>query len=300
MKCFNALAPLLAAFFTAASLPAQPKLDSLYQAGLAAMQQYQYQQAQRTFYECHRSDPANLLYLEKLGQCYHLLGNLQEGRFYLKEVLKRDSQHAAALNLLAGIEEQLLDYRSARSRAEALVRLDSMNGYYRRLAGQLSEAMLDDPAAALHYHHALRLSPSDQLATVAYCKLLTEMGHLLHADSLMDAALRKQQPNLRLLYESAKLKYARKRFDEVLPRFQSAFALADTNLNFLPLYAFSLAQMDSCDAAMPWLRRLLSHSKKPNEQLHYFLGRCYQQSDSLTQAFTQYELAILAAQSPNI
>jgi tetratricopeptide (TPR) repeat protein len=66
------------------------------------------------------------------------------------------------------------------------------------------------------------------------------------------------------------------------------------------LLAYSLAQLDSCDAALPWLQHLLQRTTNPNEQLHYFLGRCYQQMDSLTQSFTQFELAVQAAQSPNI
>lgn len=299
MKPTHLILPLLFLLLGQRS-PAQPPLDSLFQAGLTAMQQFRYNEAHSLFYECHRSAPENQAYLEKLGQCYFQMGNLQEGRFFLKEVIKNDSLHVPTLNLLATIEEQLLDYRSALGRAERLIRVDSTNGYYRRLAGKLCENLNLADAASLHYHHALRLNPSDQVAVIAYCKLLSETGHLAFADSLMDAALRKQGKNLRLLYESAKLKYANRQFREVLPRFEVALSLGDTNLTFLPLLAFSLSQMDSCGAAMPWLRHLLKHSTKPNEQLHYFLGRCYQALDSLPQSFTQYELAILAAQSPNI
>ncbi|MCC6723529.1 MAG: tetratricopeptide repeat protein [Saprospiraceae bacterium] len=279
---------------------AQQNLDSLYQSALAAVQNYRYNEALPILYECHRSAPDNQLFLEKLGQCYYQMGNLQEGRFFLKEVLKRDSAHVPTLNLLATIEEQLLDYRSALGRAEALVHLDSTNGYYRRLAGQLSGNLGRTESAIRHYHHALRLNPNDQVSVIAFCKLLTEVGELPYADSLMDAALRKQQQNLRLLYESAKLKYARKQYDQVLPRFGTALGLGDTSLNYLPLLAYSLTQLDSNEAALPWFHYLMQRSDKPNERLHYFLGRCYQQMDSLELGFQQYEMAVKAGQSDNI
>ncbi len=293
--------PLLPIFFFLASLPlfGQQEVDAMFQKGMAALQAYRYNEAQSIFYECHRSHPDNPVYLEKLGYCYFQLGNLQEARTYLVAVLKKDSAHIASLNYLATIEEQLLDYRSALGRAEVLIRLDSTNAYYHKLAGQFSESLNQPTAAMLHYQQALHLNPADQQTVIAYSRLLTEAGYLPYADSLLETALRKQQKNLRLLYESAKLKYTRKLFDQVLPKFETALGMGDTNLVYLPVYAFSLAQLERCNEALIWLHYLAKH-KPPNEQLHFFMGRCYHHLDSLEQGFAQYDLAILAAQSPNI
>jgi tetratricopeptide (TPR) repeat protein len=298
---FRHMKPALSILFLIASLPlnGQQNLDSLFQKGMSALQAYHYQVAQTTFYECHRSDPNNPLYLEKLGYCYFQLGNLQEARTYLMALLKKDSVHVASLNYLATIEDQLLDYRSALGRVEALIRLDSTNAYYHKLSGQLNESLNNPTAAMLQYQRALQLNPSDQQSVITYCRLLTDAGYLPYADSLMETALRKQQKNLRLLYESVKLKYARKQFEQVLPKFETALAMGDTNLIYLPVYAFSLAQLERCNEALAWLHYLAVH-KPPNEQLHFFMGRCYHHLDSLEQSFAQYDLAIQAAQSPNI
>ena len=295
------LKPILCLFIL--SLPlvlaAQSSLDSLYQKGLTALQEFHYNKALDLFFECQRDDPENPEYLSKVGYTYYQLGNLQEARLYLKQVLKKDSNHVSALNYLATIEEQMLDYRSALKRMEALILLDSLNGYYFRTAGGLSEKLNDPGTAMLYYHQAVSLNPFDQLALVSYCNLLSGFGDLEQADSLLEMALWKQPRNLKLLYESVKANYRLRSYDQVLPKFERALTLGDTNLAYLPLLPFSLAQMERCEEAVFWME-YYAEKKQPNEQMHYFMGFCYNKLDSMEKSVEHYELAIEEGLSPNL
>lgn len=293
---------ILLAIVWGLSLPAlfgQPKLDSLFSAGLQAEQAYRYQDALNLFFECQRNDPQHPEYLSHTGYCYFQLGNLTEARVYLNAALKQRPSHLPTLNYLASIEEQLLDYKNALVHVRTLISLDSSNSYYHRQAGQLCEHLNQSGDALQYYQSALQLNPYDQSSLIPFCRIVSEGGHPAYADSLLNLALQRQPDNLRLLYESAKLNYLLKRYEEVLPRFEKALSLQDTSLLYLPLLGYSLAQLGRCEEAIPWLEHLLKH-KEPNEQLHYFTGFCYLQLDSLEKSMAQYELAIQAGLSPNL
>lgn len=278
---------------------AQQNLDSIFQIGQTALDANRYAEAQAAFYECHRSDPYNPDYLSNLGRSYYKLGNLPEASFYLKAMLKKDSLNLDALTYLAAIDEQLLDYRSALGWVGALINLDTANGYYHKQAGQLSENLGNSKLALRHYQQALTLNHADQPSLIAYCKLLVESGLLPLADSLMAAASKRQPYNLRLAYESAKYNYQSGNYLQALPKFEAALARGDTNLTYLPVYAYSLAQLERCGEALPWLHYLLE-KKPPNERLYYYAGLCYQKLDSTELAVQHFELAIEAGLSPNL
>ncbi|HFA47388.1 MAG TPA: tetratricopeptide repeat protein [Bacteroidetes bacterium] len=286
-------------FFAPYRANAQSDLDSLYHEGLQEMQAFKYQQALELFFECQRNDPFNPEYLSKVGYCYFQLGNLQEAQIYFKEVMKKDSVHVSSLNYLATIEEQMLDYRSALGRVEQLIGLDSTNSYYYRTAGHLSEKLGRPGKAMIYYQQAISLNPGDQAALVAYCNLLSAVGDLHQADSILESALHKQPKNLKLLYESAKANYRLRTYEQVLPRFEKALEMGDTNLVYLPLLPYSLSQMERCGEAVPWMEYILE-KKEPNEQLHYFLGFCYNKLDSIEKSIEHYELAVEEGLSPNL
>lgn len=274
-------------------------LSTYYEEGLNALQNFQYQEALDLFFECQREDPKNITYLSKVGYCYFQLGNLPEARLYLQQVLKQDSLHVSSLNYLATIEGQMADYSSALSRVEELLVIDSVNSYYHRLGGALSEQLNKIEDAMIYYQEAIRLNPADQTSLIAFCQLLNQAGYLHHADSLLENALNKQPKNLKLLYESAKLNYRLRTYDQVLPRFKQSMELGDTNLAYLPLLPFSLAQMEQCEEAIYWMEYFIK-KKEPNEQMHYFLGFCYHKMDSLERSIAHYEKAVEEGISPNL
>ena len=280
-------------------ITSQSNIDSLYQKGIIALQEYRYQQALDLFYECHREDFKNMDYVAKVGFCYYQLGNLQEARIYLKQVVKKDSVNVSALNYLATIEEQMLDYRSALDRVEVLIGIDSTNGFYYRSAANLAENLNMPQLALAYYQTAIQLNPADQTALLAYCKMLTSAGFLNYADSLLEMALRKNPKNLKLLYESAKTNYRLRTYDEVFPRFEKAMEMGDTNLAYLPLLPFSYAQLEQCEEAIPWMEYYIE-KKEPSEQMHYFLGFCYNKIDSVEKSIRHYELAVEEGLSPNL
>jgi tetratricopeptide (TPR) repeat protein len=150
-----------------------------------------------------------------------------------------------------------------------------------------------------YYQYAIELNPADQTALLAYCKILSSAGHLQIADSLLESALRKIPRNLKILYESAKTNYRLRTYEDVFPRFEMALEMGDTNLSFLPLLPFSLAQTEQCEEAVEWLEYYLER-KDPNEQMHYFLGFCYNKMDSIEKSIAHYDLAITEGLSPNL
>lgn len=279
---------------------AQDELDSIYFQGVVAIQNFQFDEALDYFFECQRNDPFNPEYLSKMGFCYFQLGNLQEARTYFLEVLKLDAEHLSTLNYLSTIEEQMLNYHSALMRMEDLISLDTTNSYYFRSAGSLAEKVGEIPLAMGYFTKALELNPNDQNALLSLCDLYSKGGHLEIADSMLTSALYKQPKNLRLLYRSAAMKYKMREYQEVQPLFESALELGDTNLRYLPLLAFSLAQQERCEEAIPWMEYLVERVD-PDEQLHYFLGFCYWKIEKdAVKSIEHFDLAIELGLSPNL
>ena len=297
----NKLLFLLLAFFAHIPLSfSQINLDSLFAEGQKNMDNYQFGEALENFFECQRNDPYNLEYLAKVGHCYFQLGNLQEARTYFSQVVKKDSADLYALNYLATIEEQMLDYRAALGRMETLMALDSTNSFYFRSAGNLSERLGRLAKAVGYYETAYALNPNDQSALISLCDLYAKSDYLDYADSLLTDALRRQPKNLRLLYASATVNYRLREYEEVLTSMETALEMGDTSLWHLPVYAYSLSQLERCEEALPWME-LLKSSTPPDEQLHYFLGFCYWKSEQdAERSLENYELAIQLGLSPNL
>ncbi len=263
------------------------------------MQSFRFDEALRHFFECQREEPHNPDYLSKTGYCYYQLGNLAEAKVYFNSVLKQDSNHVSTLNYLVNIEEQMLNYRAAFKNMQRLIELDSTNSYYHRSAGNIAEKMSEPLVALYHYVKANKLNPNDQSALLSLCKLYVSLDQLEIADTLLDRALWKQPGNLLLLYSSAEINYRLRVFEQVLPPMFKALEMGDTNLAYLPLLPFSLSQLDSCEAALPWFEYILER-KNPTEQMHYFMGFCYQKQGEFTLSLEHFNKAIEQGISPNI
>jgi len=223
---------------------AQISTDSLYAKGLEAFHNYQFDEALTHFFECQRNNPENVEYLSKVGLCYFQLGNLMEAKNYFSYAVKNDSLNISALNYLATIEEQMLEYHSALDRVETLIGIDATNSFYFRSAGSLSERLGRLQNAVLYYEKAYSLNPNDQSVLISLCDLYAKSMYLDYADSLLTDALRKQPKNLRLLYASANVNYRLREYEEVVPLFERALEMGDSSMRHLPIYAYSLAQLE--------------------------------------------------------
>jgi tetratricopeptide (TPR) repeat protein len=263
------------------------------------LQSFRFQEALNHFFECQRTEPGNTDYLSKTAYCYYQLGNLTEARIYYQQTLKTDSANVPALNYLANIEEQLLNYPASMKALKTLISIDSTNSYYYRQSGAVAEKIGDYELAVNNYLEALRFNPNDNGALISLCNLYAGSERLLLADSLLNTALFKQPGNLRLLYTSSEVNYRLRQFDRAVQAIQKAHVLGDTNLQYLPILPFSLAQLERCEEAVPWFDYLMKR-RNPNEHTHYFLGFCYQKLNEFAKSEEQYGRAIELGISQNI
>ena len=81
-------------------------LDSALIRGDEYVAKFQYNKAVPLYYECVRTDKANVHYLNKLAYCYYQLGNNRDAKIYYQETLKYDSANITAYIYLGALAER--------------------------------------------------------------------------------------------------------------------------------------------------------------------------------------------------
>ena len=286
---------LIPFFLLSLQIKAQEKiiidLDLAYEEGMQAIAANQFQKAIDAFYECQREQPDNQDLISKLAYCYYRQGNYPEGKLYYRKLLQLDSTNISAISNLASIYEKELNYREAGKFYEHLLQIDSSNSYYFRQHGFLLKRQGVLLKAIIQFNKSHALNPYDLTVIDELAQLYLKLEALPYAMDFAKKGMALDSNNIRILYTTAKINNELKKDHKVIRLINRAMAQGDSTTYYQKMLSISYLQVDSIDAAIFYLNRIIN-KKQDSEHTHHYLALAYQKKENTEKSIFHFKQAI--------
>jgi len=266
-------------------------LDRAYEEGMQAIVANQFQKAIDAFYECYREQSEDQDLIEKLAYCYYRQGNYPEGKLYYYKLLQLDSTNISAISHLASIFEKELNYKEAGKFYENLLQIDSSNSYYFRQHAFLLKRQGLILKAIVKFNKAHALNAYDLTVIDELAQLYLKLEALPYAMDFAQKGMALDSNNIRILYTTAKINSELKKDQEVIRLINRAMAQGDSTIYYQKMLSISYLQVDSIDAAIFHLNRIID-KKQDSEHTHHYLALAYQKQEETEKSIVHFKKAI--------
>ena len=266
-------------------------IEAAYQKGIALMTANQYTEALDHIFECHRSDPDNIDYANRLAYCYYKLGNFREAKYVFAEVLKKDSLNVTALSNLATIAERELNYQNAQKYYGQLIEIDSLNSFYYRQNALIAQKQGKPVVATAFFHQAHTLNEKD-IATIADLSIgYLELKAFEYAREIIDKGMALDSSNIRVLYANARVCNAFDDYPGIIRSVSRAMEQGDSTNYYAMMLGVAYLKSDSLEQCIYHFNRIIGR-EKDSEHTHHYLALAYELKGEREKALEHFELAI--------
>jgi len=273
------------------------EIDSLSNKASEYLENYRFDKALDIYSDLYLKDSLNLSLLAKIGSCNYKLGRYSKAKKAYSALVDKDSLNTSALNQLGVIYNKEQNYNKALDSYVRLVNIDSTNSYYYRMLGSMHYKCNNILGAIASYETCLSYNKENLSVVADLSGIYTQLKDYERADTMLSVGLEQDSCNLRLLRSKARLKFATKKYDELLKVAEKIVYLRqDTNLYMVNLMGIANFRLKNYAESIEFMEKMID-AGQDTDMIHYYLGIAYRNEKKIDSSIEHFEKAIELGES---